>query len=333
MAGFGRRFRLSPQMRTPTILATALFATLAVADPALAGDGNPATSNLMSGGITIPYEGFLMLDDAPMTGTQVIRFDLWDDASASAATNLRYSETQTVTLFSGHFSAAIGVGTQIGTRTLSEAVLDGDRLYIAMAIQDAGGTFVPLVGRQAIEAVPYSAWSQNAANMSVAGDLSVAGAVQGSLQVNGGVSTTGVLSTTGGLQVSGGATISGNLSASGSSNTIASLRVQTALGEPLVGPTQASMKLVLTGGAQNDVVRIEGDEQVLGDSVVSGDISAQGNTWSGTCTLTTIRQLTHPTVNLRQCPDGTFVAGINFSFANSPPAVTDIQYVLTCCPL
>lgn len=326
-------------MRTSTSLVTALLAMGAMADVAHAGDDDPATSNLMSGGVTIPYEGFLMLDNAPMTGTQVIRFELWDDPSASAATNLRYSETQTVTLYSGSFAVNIGLGARIGARTLTDAVLDGDRLYIAMAIQDAGGAFVPLVGRQAIEAVPYSAWSQNASNMSIAGDLSVGGAVQGSLQVNGGVSATGALAAGSGLQVSGDATISGGLSATGPLNTVASLRIQTALGQPFLSPVQPSMRLTLSGGATNDIVRIEADQEVLGDSDVSGDLTARGdlaatnNTWSGNCTDLTARRLSHPTTNARACPDGTFVAGINFSFANSPPAVTDIQYVLTCCPL
>lgn len=320
-------------MRASTTLLTVLLMTAGSAGVAIAGDGDPATSNLMSGGITIPYEGFLMLDDAPMTGTRVLRFELWDDPSASAATNLRYSETQTVNLYGGHFSAAIGTGAQIGSITISQAVLDGDRLYLAMAIQDVGGTFVPLVGRQAIEAVPYSAWSQNSADMTVAGDLSVAGTVQGSLQVNGAVSTTGAVTASGGLQVSNGASIAGNLIAASGIHQLASLRIQTALGEPFLSPTNSSMKLVLSGGSQDDVVRIEGDHEVLGDSEVTGDVSASGNTWSGNCTDTTVRQLTHPTTNARSCPNGTFVAGINFSYNGSTSAVSNLQFTLTCCPL
>ncbi len=313
-------------MRTATFLLTALFATAGVAE-AYAADGDPATSDLMSGGITIPYDGFLMLDNQPMAGTRVIRFELWDDPSASAAANLRYSETQVVMLYNGHFSIAIGQGAQIGATTLDETVLDGDRLYLAMAIEDAGGTFVPLVGRQAIEAVPYSAWTGNAADMTVAGDLTVGGQVTSSLDVAGNVTAGGT------LEVTGLTTLRGGVNVWGTDNEIGSLRVRTLLGNPTVEPVNSNASLWLSGGSSDDRVFVDGELFVLGGTRMSGDIEAQGNTWSGNCEDQPIRRITHPSSNSRTCPNGMFVAGINFTRLNGGNTVNDLSYVLTCCPL
>lgn len=313
-------------MRTSTFLLTALLMSAGVAET-YAADGDPATSNLMSGGITIPYDGFLMLDNQPMAGTRVIRFELWDDPSATTAANLRYSETQTVTLYNGHFSVAIGQGTQIGARTLDETVLDGDRLYIAMAIEDAGGTFVPLVGRQAIEAVPYSAWTGNAADMTVAGDLTVGGQVMSSLDVVGNVSATGTFESLGLARLRGGVVVSGT------DNQIGALRVRTLLGNPTLEPAASNDSLWLSGGSSDDRVFVDGELLILGGAQMSGDIEAQSNTWSGTCQDLTPRRISHPSSNARSCPDGMFVAGMNFTRQNAGNTVNDLSYVLTCCPL
>lgn len=148
---------------------------LAAAGVAEAGDGVPGTSNQFTTGYTIPYEGFLMLDNAPMTGLQRLRIELWGDASSTASSQLLYAETQDVNLYSGQFTLSVGTGTRVSGTTVEAAVKDGDKLYLALQVEDGSNTFIPLSGRQAIEPVPFSAWTANASDMTVAGDLTVLG--------------------------------------------------------------------------------------------------------------------------------------------------------------
>ncbi|MEL6190328.1 MAG: hypothetical protein AAFU79_37375, partial [Myxococcota bacterium] len=128
---------------------------------------------------TIPYEGFLMLDNQPLSRDHVLRIELWGDATSTASTELLYAEEQTVTFYDGQFTLAVGEGTQVSAASTSvgNAVRDGDELFLALQIRDATNTFIPFSGRQAIEPVPFSAWTANASNMTVEGTLTVRGAL------------------------------------------------------------------------------------------------------------------------------------------------------------
>lgn len=175
---------MTPSKVAPTVPLHRLFlrcvpAALALAaafaaPPAWAGDGRRATSNQFDTGYTIPYEGFLMLDNTPMSGSHVLRIELWGDASSTATSDLEYAETQTVMFYNGSFTLAVGEGTD-KSGTVENAVRDGDKLFLAIQVQDAANAFIPLSGRQTIEPVPFAAWSASASNMTVDGDLTVLG--------------------------------------------------------------------------------------------------------------------------------------------------------------
>ena len=174
-----------------------LMAALVTTVPAVdswAGDGNPATSSVLQpSAAVLPYEGTLMLDGAPVTGSYTVRFRLYDHPSNASANDLRYEETQSVSFYGGRFSVAIGRGQSRGGRdgSVFTAVQDADLLYLAIEIQDTSGSFVPLSGRQVIEAYPYAMVSSNAPSMAVAGNLSSGGdlTVTGNATINGRVTT------------------------------------------------------------------------------------------------------------------------------------------------
>jgi hypothetical protein len=142
------------------------------------------TSNLLAGGIVVPYDGFLMVDGNPVDRAMDVIFELWDDPSSIAPANLIWSESHTagnaVTFHSGRFSVGLGSGAHdSSTKSIDDAILDGDQLYLAIQLYDTtAGAWVKLSGRQKIEAVPYAAWSASAADFQVEGNLTVDGATE-----------------------------------------------------------------------------------------------------------------------------------------------------------
>jgi hypothetical protein len=184
--------RLRSRLRRPgkkVIRALAMVAILAtgITTAWAVVDGNRATSDLLSGGIIVPYDGYLMVDSTPLNDTRTVAFELWDDAdSTNDAVHLIWSETQDVRFYNGRFSVGLGSGTPTSGDNFDDTVLDGAQLYLAIQVQDSQETWVPLAGRQAIEAVPYAAWSANAADLNVAGTLDVGGNAQvgGTTQLN-----------------------------------------------------------------------------------------------------------------------------------------------------
>ena len=159
-----------------TSLVVAMTSGLAAPGSTYAADGNRATSDILQTAV-IPYEGTLMLDGNPATGVYQVRFELWDHASnGNTGLHLRYAEVHSVEFFSGRFSVGIGSEAKVAglANTFIDAVLDADKLYLGISVFDTTrNAYVPLSGRQAIEAVPFSSWTGNAANLSVAGTMSV----------------------------------------------------------------------------------------------------------------------------------------------------------------
>ncbi len=156
-------------------------------------DDDWGTSDLLAGGIVVPYDGFLMLGSDAANGERDVTFELWDHETSTNSSNLIWSETQTVEFFNGRFSVGLGTGTQTSVKTIDQAILDGEQLYLAVQVKDNGGAWVDLAGRQEIEAVPYSAWSANAADFTVQGLLDAKGDVDvaGSVDVAGELNTEG----------------------------------------------------------------------------------------------------------------------------------------------
>ncbi len=155
----------------------------------------------------VPYDGYLMIGSTAMVGQRDITFELWDDPTSTDTANLVWSEVQTVDFYNGRFSVGLGLNTAIST-----TILDAEQLYLAMQVKDDSGAYVALDGRQAIEPVPYAAWSASSANFTIAGDLSVeknatvagTAAVTGATTLGGGLAITGATTMASGLDVTGG---------------------------------------------------------------------------------------------------------------------------------
>jgi len=136
-------------------------------------DNNRATSNILDNGVVVPYDGYLMLDSAPVNAQgQELEFALYESASGGTA---QWVERQAVNVVNGRFSVALGKGTKLSASpanaTFSDVILDAQRLYIGIKVKDAGGQFIELAGRQAIEAAPFAAWSARSADFKVEGVL------------------------------------------------------------------------------------------------------------------------------------------------------------------
>ena len=172
-------------------------------------DGLNSTQTVVGSDIIMPYDGYLMVDSAPLTGTRTIKFDLYQDATGGTAI---WTETQTVNLYNGRFSVGLG-----SAASLTNTILDAEKLYLSMTVVevDAQGNAieVELSGRQAIEPAPFAAWSANSADFNVGGALSVAGnaGVTGNLGVTGTVSVTGTSTFTGDATFSNNATVTDTL--------------------------------------------------------------------------------------------------------------------------
>jgi|GEM_PF-556484 len=134
-------------------------------------DGDNSTQTVIGSDLIMPYDGYLMIDSAPLTGVRTIKFDLYQDATGGTVV---WTETQAVNLYNGRFSVGLGSAS-----SLTNTILDAEKLYLAMTVieTDAQGNSVEieLSGRQAIEPAPFAAWAGNSADFKVAGDLDVDG--------------------------------------------------------------------------------------------------------------------------------------------------------------
>jgi hypothetical protein len=100
---------------------------------------------------TLTQQGRL-LDSAgaPATGSVQMKFTVYD--AASGGTTL-WTETQTITLDDGYFSARLGETTAIGS-----TVFDGSTRYLGVQV----GTDAEMTPRQAMVSVPYALMANNA---------------------------------------------------------------------------------------------------------------------------------------------------------------------------
>ncbi len=134
-------------------------------------DGDNSTQTVIGSDLIMPYDGYLMIDSAPLTGARTIKFDLYQDATGGTVV---WTETQAVNLYNGRFSVGLGSAS-----SLTNTILDAEKLYLAMTVieTDAQGNSVEieLSGRQAIEPAPFAAWAGNSADFTVSGELGVAG--------------------------------------------------------------------------------------------------------------------------------------------------------------
>jgi hypothetical protein len=155
---------------TATFLIGGLICTATLA---LANADN-STQSVVSNNIIMPYDGYLMVDAAPLTGVRTIKFDLWNAATGGASV---WSETQTVNLYNGRFSVGLGSST-----SLTATILDAEKVWLSMTVIDSDSQGNPveieLSGRQSIEPAPFAAWSMNSADFNVAGNLDVVGDVE-----------------------------------------------------------------------------------------------------------------------------------------------------------
>jgi hypothetical protein len=105
----------------------------------------------------------LQTDGTPATGTVSVAFALYD---ASTGGNKLWTETQSITLDSGYFSAVLGETTAIPATTF-----DGTPRYLGIAVNNDA----EMVPREAVESVPYALLAGN-----VNGDITPA-----SVSING----------------------------------------------------------------------------------------------------------------------------------------------------
>lgn len=83
----------------------------------------------------------------PLSGAVALAFTIYDDPSASDASNVLWTESQTVTLDEGYFSAMLGEET-----ALDPAIFDGSVRYLGVKV----GADDEMTPRQPITSVPYA---------------------------------------------------------------------------------------------------------------------------------------------------------------------------------
>jgi len=120
-------------------------------------------------------------DDASLVGNsapteRTVIFRIWDNASATGAANLLYSERQTVTIFKGEFSVLVGTGDPVtgSPRGFDEAgkklgsladpsLWNGSTRFLGVTVCDAGQTTGTEVSpRQQIASTAYAIKAQTA---------------------------------------------------------------------------------------------------------------------------------------------------------------------------
>ena len=73
-----------------------MFVGGSILNAALAtADGQRSTQSVLGSDLIMPYDGYLMLDSAPLTGVRTIKFDLYQTPMGG---NAVWTESQTVNL-------------------------------------------------------------------------------------------------------------------------------------------------------------------------------------------------------------------------------------------
>ena len=225
-------------------------------------DNLRSTSNILNNGVVLPYEGYLMLDSAPVNSqSQQVRFSLYESPSGGTA---QWVEGQTVSVVNGKFAVALGanvnnkVSSSPANATFSDVILDAQKLYIGIEVMNDQGQFIELSGRQEIMPAPYAAWSARSADFKAEGDLTVEGVTrpQNGIIMRDDTSISGVDRIAGfnDLRFSGTATNGNDLLINSSGNVRA-------------------YKNFFVSGSSN----LEGGVTVTGLSFLNGDVVASGN--------------------------------------------------------
>jgi len=130
---------------------------------------------------TISYQGRVTEADGSLVGNsspteRTVIFRIWDNASATGAANLLYSERQTVTIFKGEFSVLVGNGDPVtgSPRGFDEAgkklgsladptLWNGSIRFLGVTVCDEGQTTgTEVAPRQQIASTAYAIKAQTA---------------------------------------------------------------------------------------------------------------------------------------------------------------------------
>ena len=227
-------------------------------------DGDRKTESVIGTNMILPYKGYIMQDSDGLTGTQTVRFELYE--SATGGTRVWNSERD-VRAVDGSFSIALGE-----VNALNDAVLDAERLWLSMTIVLAGDGEVALSGRQAIEVTPYAVWSKNAATHDVAGSL----VVGGDLEVAELVTVPGVTAL-GGFETDDATSSAGTFSAPTIFADTGSFGSATVSGQiDARGTFTANGSTISLGSGTGNTVTVTGTLLVSNDIQVNNDIDIVG---------------------------------------------------------
>lgn len=144
---------------------------------------------------TIPYQGTLELDGQPYAGSISMTFTLQKLSSGSLSTV--WTETQTVTVYSGRFAALLGGTSTTSVNNLTAVVTSGADLYLSITLNSGSGD-VALSKPQRFYPAALAQWTTAATNFDVSGTLTAA-----NLSVTGNLTVGGVLNLGGDLVVGG----------------------------------------------------------------------------------------------------------------------------------
>jgi excisionase family DNA binding protein len=309
-AAYARSHASTPKrkQRRPTLLrslvALAITSTIAASAVILRAQSNgngPAAS--------LPYHGYLELAGVAVEGKRYLTFTLYDGNGSTTG----WSESSTVSISAGHFSALLGAQVALDT-VLKSAV---PPLLIGLTVQDVGqdgmptGTPVVLAGRQLIGTSAYARRAAPGGGFQVDGTLEAGGLLSNTFDVAEG----GRLRVTGSPGVNGWDVdnMNGALRFSHDGETF--LRV-TSGGDLRVGDTQKH-DLSVTGNVA------VGDNLTAATVTSRGDLRAPGKQhydcyWTDYgCNSTT-------------CNNGYYVAGER-SIQGNNCGGTYFSYSLNCC--
>ncbi|MBT9558770.1 MAG: hypothetical protein IV100_22250, partial [Myxococcales bacterium] len=147
-------------------LSASLGALVTSTSPVFA-DGNPATDTVPR---YVPYKGTLEKDGVGYSGTVGMTFKLYDGTSTTAA----WTESQTVTVYSGAFQVLLGSDSTASATSLTEVLKDADDVYLSVSLTTSSGT-VDLSNKQRLMPTPYAIWTTSSTDFTVGDDLDVDG--------------------------------------------------------------------------------------------------------------------------------------------------------------
>jgi hypothetical protein len=146
------------------IAGTALVGVSLCAGAAL----HAATTPAASVPISLTQQGRILdSTGVPVAGKVAIVFTVYDSPTASAATDILWTETQNVTPDDGYFSAQLGA---VVANPFPAGTFDGSVRYLGVKV----GSDAEMTPRQAITSVPYAFQASSAANANGALDTRIA---------------------------------------------------------------------------------------------------------------------------------------------------------------